>query len=269
LDGGATWNDSYSSFVHVDHHAQAFSADGSYLYIGCDGGVWSTSTPSTAALTWNDLNSTFSTVLFYPGMSLHPTDINTTYAGTQDNSTLQYTGSAAWTQAVCGDGGWTAIDFTNPQTVYSTCAGAFEVVKTTGGSWAPATNGIITSDRSAFVLPLVMDPSNAQRLYVPTYRVYQTTDGAASWTAISPDLTAGTGGVLSTVAVAPSDPNTVYTGSDQGIVSVTRNATSGALATWTNISAGLPLRAVTQVVVHPTNPQIAYVTFSGFANYDL
>ncbi len=113
-----------------------------------------------------------------------------------------------------------------------------------------------------------MDPSNSQRLYLPTYRLYQTINGASSWTAISPDLTAGTYDTISTVAVAPSDPNTVYTGSNNGRVFVSRNATAGAGSTWTGVSSGLPTRSVTQVVAHPTNPQTAYVTLSGFAAYD-
>ncbi len=105
VDGGQTWsNDAPAAYyVHVDHHAQAFSADGSILYIGSDGGVWSTSTPAAASPAWTDLNSAFTTVLFYPGLSIHPTDVHTSYGGTQDNGTLQYSrgrwhvaGSSLW-----------------------------------------------------------------------------------------------------------------------------------------------------------------------------
>src|SRR5438105_6049540 len=70
LDGGISSADmgSFQSYPRVDHYAQAFSPDGSFLYIGNDGGVWSTNTPSASTLTWNNLNASFSTVLFYPGL---------------------------------------------------------------------------------------------------------------------------------------------------------------------------------------------------------
>ena len=119
-------------------------------------------------------------------------------------------------------------------------------------------------------MPVVMDPSNPQRLYLGTHRVYRSTNGAASWTAISPDLTDGSGGgnlvfgTMTTLAVAPSAPGTVYAGSDDGNVHVTTNDGGS----WTEIDAGLPLRWVTRVAVDPQNASIAYVTFSGYKQDD-
>ncbi len=56
-----------------------------------------------------------------------------------------------------------------------------------------------------------MDPNQPNRLYLGTYRVYQTVNGAQSWQAISPDLilNSTTGSVLSAIAVAPSNSNVV------------------------------------------------------------
>jgi hypothetical protein len=114
-----------------------------------------------------------------------------------------------------------------------------------------------------------MDPSNPGTLYFGTFRVYQTTNGASSWTAISPDLTNGNSffGVISAITVAPSDSNTVYIGTMDNRVQVTTTAGSGASATWTNISAGLPPRVVTHISVDPRDAMTAYVTFSGFTGF--
>jgi photosystem II stability/assembly factor-like uncharacterized protein len=266
LDGGLTWTNvgdegTYPAFVHVDQHSQVFAPDGNTLYIGNDGGVWSTTTPSASSVTWNDLNTTFTTALFYPGLSIHPTNVNIAFGGTQDNGTENYQGNLSWNEVACGDGGWTAIDFLNPQNVYATCQN-IDILKSTdgGSSWNSAENGISTSDSSQFIPPFVMDPSDSLRLYFGTSGVYQTTDGANTWSAISGDLS---GSSLTDIAVAPSDPNTVYAGG-YGQLYVTTNALSGASATWSSITAGLPDLAVTQIAVNPISSLTAYVTLSGF-----
>ncbi len=183
-----------------------------------------------------------------------------------------YSGAPTWNDVVCGDGGYTAIDFITPATMYAACQ-QFNIFKSTSngtfGSWNAASNGINTGDRVDFIPPLVMDPSNSQTLYFGTDRVYQTTNGASSWTAISPDLTGGNSffGVVSTIAAAPNNSNTVYVGTMDDRVQVTTNAGSGASVTWTNVSAGLPPRVVTDVAVDPTISTTAYAAFSGFTGF--
>jgi hypothetical protein len=110
--------------------------------------------------------------------------------------------------------------------------------------------------------PLVMDPSNPQTLYFGTYRVYQTTNGASSWTLISPDLTKGASTIT---AIAVANSNTVYAGTGNGLLWVTRNAHEGTAATWTNVTGSLPNRTVAQIVVDPTSPTLAYAVVSGFS----
>jgi hypothetical protein len=69
------------------------------------------------------------------------------------------------------------------------------------------------------------------------------------------------------MAVAPSDSNTVYTGSRSAQVYETANALAGASATFTDVSSGLPLRTITQVAVDTLYAATAYVTFSGFSGF--
>ena len=265
-DGGSTWHDISNGAngvgLHPDHHAFAFSSDGLKLYAGNDGGVWSTTDVSASSVNWTNLNSSLATTQFYPGLSIHPTNVNIAFGGTQDNGTEQYTGSLAWNWVTCGDGGWTAIDPAMPTTVYSGC-GSLDVnliqKSTSGGAtgWTSAQNGIQNEVRE-FIPPLVIDPSNPLILYFGTSRVYQTINGAGAWTAISTAAVSP----LTTIAVAPSDSNTLYVGDSNSKVKVTTNALAGAGSTWTDRSAGLPPRAVTQIAV-----VTAYVTFSGFSGF--
>ena len=70
---------------------------------------------------------------------------------------------------------------------------------------------------------------------------------------------------VSTLAVAPTDSNTVYAGYDMmASVYVTTNALAGVGAIWNNQSIGLPQRYITQVTVDPHVSTTAYVALSGF-----
>jgi uncharacterized protein (TIGR03437 family) len=117
-----------------------------------------------------------------------------------------------------------------------------------------------------FLPYLAIDPTKPQNLYFTgNTHIYQTTNGGTLWTAISPDVTAGFLPPCA-IAVAPGDSNTVYSGSCDGVVQVTRNALSGTSSTWADISAGLPGTAVTHIAVDAGSPLKAYVTLSGFQN---
>ena len=194
-----------------------FSKMATRFTLGNDGGAYVTTQITATDPPFTALNSTLGITQFYPGLSIHPTNASVAIGGTQDNGTVIYSGALTWNDVECGDGGYTAIDFTTPATMYAACE-QFNIFKSTSngmfGSWNAALNGINTGDRVDFIPPLVMDPSNSQKLYFGTDRVYQTTNGAASWLAISPDLTGGDPffGVISTIAVAPSNSNTVYAG---------------------------------------------------------
>src|SRR5207245_899700 len=168
---------------------------------------------------------------FYFSPSINPKDVTNSFGGTQDNGTQKYSGILTWSEVVCCDGGWTAIDPSTPSTVYAVCCGGTSyVMKSTGGgvlgSWSIAASGINLSDRMAFLPPLAIDALHPANLYLGTYRVYQTTNNAGNWTAISGDLTGG-GYTLTSIAVAPTNSNTVYVGSSEGFLHVTTNALAG------------------------------------------
>jgi len=270
-DGGKTWTDistgSNGVQLHVDSHALAFSKDGGLLYTGNDGGVWSTSNVASSPVSWTNLNRTLALTQFYPGISIDPSTASRAFGGTQDNGTQLYSGNLTWKQLdPCGDGGWTAIDFSNPAIVYAGCTVLDYTFLTkslaggASGSFFAVENGIDTADRALFIPPLVMDHSNSKTLYFGTFRVYQTIDGAENWLPISPDLTASPFAAVSTIAAAASNPNTVYAGTSDGQLQVTTNAGGGESAAWTKVTAGLPNRAVTQLTVDPIDANTAYVT---------
>ncbi len=289
-DGGTTWTEvaaaGSAAGLHVDTHALAFSANGSALYVGNDGGVWSTTGPTASTITWKNLNASLGITQLYPGISIHPSTPLSGLGGTQDNDLQQYLGSLVWqSQNIGCDGGFTAIDPGIPSTIYGECeylpnTSPFPIIAVsfTGdqlGNGFVANAGINNADRGSFIPPFVLDVRNPQTLYFGTCRVWQTKDGANTWTAISPDVTTSAhpagcpspsaatspSGTLTTIAPAPSNSSTVYAGADNGEIEVTADGGT----TWTSIvTAALPTRAVTQIAVDPSNAAIAYATFSGF-----
>ena len=55
-----------------------------------------------------------------------------------------------------------------------------------GINWAAIdNNGINFADNADFIPPLVLDMKSSQNLYFGTFRLYQTTNGGTSWSAIT------------------------------------------------------------------------------------
>jgi uncharacterized repeat protein (TIGR01451 family) len=271
MDGGLHWTDvtqgANGFYLHADMHSLAFSSDSSVLYAGNDGGVWRASQPTATPVPWAELNDALAITQFYFSASINPADVNDGLAGTQDNGTQKYNGTLTWNNVVCGDGGWTAIDPVTPGNVYSACIQQNGLLwkSTTGGvvgSWSLADSGINLNDAMGFLPPFAIDALHPANLYFGTYRVYQTTNHADNWTAISADLA----GVVTSIAVAPTESNTVYAGTDDGSIAVTTNALAGVGAVWNKSNPAA--RFITQVVVDPHTSTTAYLTYSGFEGFN-
>jgi len=160
LDGGATWavlqSGQNGGFLHPDVRALSFSSNGGTLYVSNDGGAYLITQITASNPVFTALNSTFGVTQFYPGLSIDPNNANIAIGGNQDNGTVIYSGALTWNQVVCGDGGYTAIDFVMPSTMYSACE-QFNIFKSTSngvfGSWNAVLNGIDTGDRVDFIAP--------------------------------------------------------------------------------------------------------------------
>lgn len=271
-DGGATWrflatSTSAAAAIHADIHAFGFPPGRpNEIWVGHDGGV---SHSTDNAQTWQHPNQGLGSLLFV-GIGVHPTNPDIVFGGLQDNGKAKYDGTR-WIGLDTGDGGYSKIDPFDPTIWYSTRFNMPTIMQfqrnTNGGSqpvadWEQKSDGI-GRDRVGFYAPFTLDPNTPGVIYWGTSRLYRTTNRGDSWQPISPDLTRGdqTQGYISTIAVAPSDSRTIYVGSNDGLVHVSRDVG----ADWTDVTnAPLPNRFVTSFAIHPTNPQIAYVSFAGF-----
>jgi len=278
-DGGFSFPNDIGNTIHVDQHVLAFApGNANTIYVGNDGGLF----VSKAGAAFVSLNTGLVITQFYPGLALNG---SVAMGGTQDNGTNFTTAAkdqspSTWTQLFGGDGGFAAIEPTTPpaiaygETQWAANSGYSGPRKSTNigvNTFFLATTGINLGDPARFIPPLVMSPSTSSTLYFGTKVVYKTTNSAGMWNPISPDLTIGLAGqsgcasnttnCIRTIAEAKSNGKVVYVGTGNGLVWMTPDGGT----TWNLINAApIPLRAITDIAVNPTNENNVFVTVSGF-----
>jgi len=115
-------------------------------------------------------------------------------------------------------------------------------------NWVSANSGITSSTIDS----IAVDPNNAAIIYAAgSGHLYQTTNGAAGWTLLSQTVAAPT-----VIAVAKTNPSTVYVGSSAGLIYST---TSGA--SWKSPTTPPP-GTIMALAVDPNNPSTAYAGMS-------
>ena len=194
------------------------------------------------------------------------------YGGTQDNGTNRTPDGNIdnWQHIYGGDGFYVIVDYSNSNIIYAESQnGGLGKSMDSGKNWNfSVLNGVDGSEPTNWSTPVVMDPNTSSLLYYGTHSLYRTTNGAATWTKISTQLTDWiTGsrlGTITTIAVAPTNSNVIYVGTDDAHVWVTSNNGTN----WVDVSSGLTQRWVTRVVVDPGDENIVYATFNGLKWHD-
>ena len=290
-DGGknwglaSTWYASPPQYAHEDQHLIVFhpgynGADNQTLFFANDGGIYRTDnalaalatgdragcTPLASSLVWTNLNNGYTSTQFYHG-AVYPGGA-AYIGGTQDNGEWRGadgTGLQDWRRMYTGDGGFTAIDPTDPNVWYGeTQHLAFRRTANGGNSFTTSQNGITDTANASFgfIIPFLMDSSQPKRLYLGGNVLWRTSDGALNWTAGSAKLNTDAG-VISAIAVSPADPNRVVFGTSTGSVFRSDNAPAADKNTvWDSVQPRTGY--VSHVEFHPTDPQTMYITYSQY-----
>ncbi|HKP29107.1 MAG TPA: glycosyl hydrolase [Gemmatimonadales bacterium] len=133
-------------------------------------------------------------------------------------------------------------------------------------------------ERWQWTFPILFSPADPKTLYVSSQRLWKTSDGGKTWAALSGDLTRhdpatleASGGPITgdmngpevyatifSVGPGKKDVSVIWTGSDDGLVHVTRDGGK----TWSNVTPkGMPdLGRVSQIDASSFNPGGAYVS---------
>ncbi|HYJ07338.1 MAG TPA: hypothetical protein VEX43_19570 [Chthoniobacterales bacterium] len=263
-NSGASFTEHISP--HADHHAMAWDLKvPGRVYLGTDGGTYR-----------SDVNGTddqWTKAIYEPFTQFYSVDVSEQdesrlVGGTQDNGVNRSYGGTSWNSYVFGDGLAALIDPLNQDLVYGCFQYGNCYRSSDGGTTTTYFTPAIGSSRRNWFAPLQFDPNNTAVLYYGGNRVHRSTNNAATWSVISPDLTGGPGrdpsypfGTMTTLAIAKTDPNRILAGTDDGRLWFTTNLG----ANWTRVTdPDLPGTWVTRVMVDPLNAAVAYATFSGF-----
>jgi len=135
-----------------------------------------------------------------------------------------------------------------------------------------------TRYRFNWTSPALVSPRDPNVVYSGGNVLFKTTDRGAHWAPISPDLTRndkatqGKGGVPFTnegaggevygtivdIVESPHDANTLYVGTDDGLVQLTRDGGK----TWTNVTPkDVPVGLANKIEVSPNDPATVYLAF--------
>jgi photosystem II stability/assembly factor-like uncharacterized protein len=288
-DGGVTWGQaSYwwapetptrYPYVHCDQHAIVFHPDydgttNRTLFFANDGGLARTDdalAPTTPAgeaicshsgsqMRFTSLNHNFGVTQFYHG-AVFP-DGRRFIAGAQDNGTLlgsSERGVNGWREVAGGDGGYVAIDPSDPAIVYSSWqGGAFRRSRNGGQSFVPFEPDLQERDQFLFIAPFVLDPNDPGTVWLGGTRLWRSISRAQPASMPMPE-----GGQISAIAVAPGSSNRVLAGTNRGhIVRSDAALTTTGDSEW---NAALPRPGfVSSLTFDPVDANTVFATYAGF-----
>jgi photosystem II stability/assembly factor-like uncharacterized protein len=265
-DGGKKW--SKIQTPHGDYHDLWIDPhDSQRMVNGNDGGATVT---FDGGKSWSPENNQ-ATAQFYTARSDNSFPYRV-YGAQQDNTTVSISseatvgrGGPAFEEVGGGESGYVVPDFEDPNIVY---AGAYWGLLTrfdrrTGIArnitvWPDYPGGRTAADqkyRFQWTFPIAESPADSGALYVGGNVVFKSTDQGQSWKPISPDLTRNdktreNRGRLEdiyctvfTIAPSPLAKNTIWAGSDDGLIHLTRDGgktwndvTPPAIQPWTRIN---------------------------------
>jgi photosystem II stability/assembly factor-like uncharacterized protein len=288
-DGGKTWET--LSGTHGDYHDLWFNPDNPKNFvIANDGGAAIT---FNEGQTWS-VQSNMPTAQFYRvnADNLFPYNI---YGGQQDNTSVRIANrefasggvtTDSWEASAGGESAFLAFDPDKPDYVLGgSYQGTIEVldVKAKAGTRIMAAPlqylGVSAKDmkyRYNWNAPIIWSKHEPNTFYHAAQVLLKTQDMGKTWTEVSPDLTRnekskqGTPGVpytneavgaenygtIAYVAESPFEKGVIWTGSDDGLVHLTRD--NGK--TWKNVTPkGLPETLVNAIEISPHDKATAYI----------
>lgn len=263
INGGSSWGicahwtggNGNVPYVHADIHALAFATNKTTLYAGSDGGVYVT---ANAGGSWTMKSNGLSVAQMYKISCAYTAPYTRILSGWQDNGS-NLANTSTWSQVFGGDGMDCLVNYNNYNVFYiSTPNGSFYRSNNSGQNFTSITSSITQSEEGNWVTPIKFHPTNPAILYAGYINLWKSINSGDSWSKIS--NFASTDQIIA-LAVAPSDANRIYVAKNNELEVTTDGGT-----TWTDRTVGLPSLAITDVMVHPTNPNKVWVTLSGYTD---
>lgn len=269
-DGGKTWNTDAAKKIHVDFHALWINPNNSdHLILGGDGGVGISYDRSKTYVWLRNTNlGQFYHVTYdfkTPYTVCGGLQDNNTWCGPSAVRSSSGIGNDDWWIIGGGDGFVAQIDPTDPRIMYAESQDGrmnrVDRVTNERKAIRPEPAEGEKDYRWNWDTPMLISPHNPATVFVCANHVIKSTDRGHSWKVISPDLTTATDrdnlelmgvkgkdttiarndgvgsyGNIVSFAESPKKAGIYYAGSDDGVVSVSRD--DGA--NWENVTSKIP-----------------------------
>lgn len=300
-DGGDTFSGMFGSgfsfSIHPDHHALWINpADPQQLVLGTDGGVYIS---EDSGFHWRHVANLPVSQFYHVAVDRRwPYNV---YGGLQDNGSWMGPSRAPggirnrhWQSIGFGDGFWAFPDPNDDRVLYTEYQGGqlkrvdretLEIKRI-----QPAPGPEQETLRFNWNTPLHLSPNKPGTLYYGAQYLFRSRDRGESWEAISPDLStddpqgqrqAQSGGLtidnstaenyttIYSISESPLDHRTIWVGTDDGNVQLTRDGGRS----WENVVGnidGVPAGTwVSRVEAGPHDAATAFVTFDGHRRGDM
>jgi photosystem II stability/assembly factor-like uncharacterized protein len=305
-DAGRTFREDGAERIHVDHHAMWINpANPKHVIIGNDGGV---SISHDRAATWMWLPNLVLAQAYHVAFDMRtPYHVcaglqdNNTWCGPSAVRTNSGIANDDWYVVNGGDGFQPLMDPTDPNVIYAESQDGrmSRVDRTTNERTAvrpeplEAKEGEPSSFRYNWDTAMQLSPHDPSTIYIGSQMLMKSSDKGRSYAPISPDLSTNTNretlsimetsdketriakhdgvtawGTIVTLEESARRAGIIWTGTDDGVVSVTRDAGK----TWNNVTAkfaGVPKWTyVSDVVPSQHADGTAYITFDGHRGGD-
>ena len=295
-DGGKNFAILGEKSKHIDNHVIWIDPSNTDHYlVGCDGGLYESFNAGEDWAYKANLPVTqfykVSTDNAFPFYNIHGgTQDNFSIGGPSRNTSINGIVNSDWFFTSTGDGFETQIDPLDPNIIYaqSQYGGLVRYDKKNGEfvDIKPIEKNVVAAYRWNWDAPLLISKYNNKRLYFAANRLFRTNDQGHSWTTLSPDLSrnidrnklmvmdrvwsvdaiAKNGstdiyGNCTSIAENQFDENTLYVGTDDGLVQITTDGGKN----WKQIDniPGIPERSyVHQIVASQHDPNTLYVIFN-------
>ena len=299
-DGGMSWNAFKGAPGGDDYHRLWINPDHpEIMLVACDQGAIVTVNGGHTFSSWYNQP----TAQFYHVVTDNAYPYNV-YGGQQESGSIGIASRGndgeitfrEWHPVGVEEYGYVAPDPLDPNIIYGGKITRYD--KRTGQVQNIAPEAVQSGQyRFLRTAPVLFSPTDPHTLYFAGNVLFKTNNGGHSWQVISPDLSRESWsvppsvgiyntdavtkmarrGVIYTVAPSPADPLTIWAGTDDGLVHVTRdggktwkNVTPPGIADWTKISlieaghsdAGTAYAAVNGIRIDDMHPHI-YKTHNG------
>lgn len=264
-DGGITWQDINSNFVHVDQHEMAINPHNNDLYVCNDGGLYRYVNNSE----WQDIsNGIVNGQIYRMGQSPH--DGARALTGFQDNGTAEFQG-ARWVRTGGGDGFECMYDYEEEGRRYSSIYYG-DLYRTSANYINQKFAGNGTNDMTeegAWSTPFCLHPDSSSTMFVGMKNIWRSKNikhvekDSIIWEKISTNFLSANTTDCNQIRPHYTKGNVLYASKGSRKMGRTDNAMSDTVV-WQNISTYLPnaVVAVNAIETHKTDSLIVYIGFN-------